>query len=256
MLLKSLASAFLMYSRIPMPQVAWKEENRRYTLCFFPLVGCVIGGMLVLWRWVCVWLGFGQLLFAGGAAALPLLVTGGIHLDGLADVTDAKAACADRSKRLEILSDPHIGAFAAMYVCLYLIVQTALFSELTDLQTVALTACGFVLSRILSGLTAVTFRCAKKDGTLQSFVRPAHKRNSILALLCMLVLMIAVMLWLQPLSGGCALLAAGGVLLYYKHSAYRDFGGITGDTAGWFLQLCEIWMLGAIVFSQKLEVLV
>lgn len=245
-----------MYSRIPVPHVEWKEENRRYALCFFPLVGAVIGGLLLLWRWVCTWLGFGQLLFAGGAAALPLLVTGGIHLDGFADVTDARASCADREKRLAILSDPHIGAFAAMQVGMYLIMQTAFFSEITELRMAALMGCGFMLSRILSALTAVTFRSAKNSGTLQSFVRPAHKRHTIFALCCLMLLIAGGMLALHPVSGGCCLLAASGVLLHYRRSAYLHFGGVTGDTAGWFLQLCEIWMLGVVVVSQKLEVLV
>ena len=47
-ILRSFASAFLMYSRIPMPQVEWKEENRRYALCFFPLIGAVIGAVFIL----------------------------------------------------------------------------------------------------------------------------------------------------------------------------------------------------------------
>ncbi|MBQ1398379.1 MAG: adenosylcobinamide-GDP ribazoletransferase, partial [Clostridia bacterium] len=45
-MIHSFFSAFLMYTRIPMPQVEWREENRRYSLCFFPLCGAVIGGLL------------------------------------------------------------------------------------------------------------------------------------------------------------------------------------------------------------------
>ena len=129
-MLRSLCSAFLMYSRIPVPKVEWKEENRRYALGFFPLIGAVIGGLLILWRIICDRLGIGQFLFAAGAVFLPVLVTGGIHLDGFCDVCDARASYADRAKRLEIMSDPHIGSFAVMKLCLYLILQTALFSQI------------------------------------------------------------------------------------------------------------------------------
>ena len=103
-MLRSLFSAFLMYSRIPAPKVEWKEENRRYALGFFPLVGAVIGGLLMLWRLGCGKLGFGQLVFAAGAVFIPVLVTGGIHLDGFCDVCDARASYADKAKRLEIMS--------------------------------------------------------------------------------------------------------------------------------------------------------
>lgn len=251
MLRKSLYSAFLMYSRIPVPQVEWKEENRRYALCFFPLIGLVIGIMLLLWRMVCVWMGFGRLLFAGGAVALPLLMTGGIHLDGFADVTDAKASCVDRSKRLEILSDPHTGAFAIMHTCLYLILQTALYSEISDLRQTILVAYSFVISRALSGLTALTFRNAKASGTLQSFVQPAHRQYTLIILLGILAMAGAGMLAFHSVWGGCSLLAACAVLLYYRRDSYLTFGGVTGDTSGWFLQLCEIWMLAAVVIASR-----
>ncbi|MBQ6212893.1 MAG: adenosylcobinamide-GDP ribazoletransferase, partial [Ruminococcus sp.] len=67
----------------------------------------VIGGLLIVWRIVCDCLGIGQLLFAAGAVFLPVLVTGGIHMDGFCDVNDARASYADKEKRLEIMSDPH-----------------------------------------------------------------------------------------------------------------------------------------------------
>ena len=120
-MLNSLLSAFLMYSRIPVPKVEWKEENRRYALGFFPLIGSVIGGLLILWRLICDKLGIGQFLFAAGAIFLPILITGGIHLDGFCDVNDSRASYADKEKRLEIMSDPHIGSFAVIKICLYLI---------------------------------------------------------------------------------------------------------------------------------------
>ena len=49
MILKSLALAFSMYSKIPMPRVEWNEKNMRYALCFFPFVGAVNGALLFCW---------------------------------------------------------------------------------------------------------------------------------------------------------------------------------------------------------------
>ena len=49
-ILKSFAVAFSMYSRIPMPRFKWDEKDMRYHLIFFPLVGAVIGGTLMLWK--------------------------------------------------------------------------------------------------------------------------------------------------------------------------------------------------------------
>jgi len=79
-MLKSLFSAFLMYSRIPMPKCEWREENRRYSLGFFPLVGTVIGVMIILWRMLCDILETGQFIFSANVIecvyGIPILLKG------------------------------------------------------------------------------------------------------------------------------------------------------------------------------------
>ena len=112
--IRSLCIAFSTYSRIPVPQVAWTDENRKYSMCFFPLIGAVIG--LLLWGWLalCDVLGFGALLRGAVGALLPILVTGGIHMDGFMDTSDALASWQSPEKRLEILKDSHVGAFAVL----------------------------------------------------------------------------------------------------------------------------------------------
>ncbi|MBP0970772.1 MAG: adenosylcobinamide-GDP ribazoletransferase [Oscillospiraceae bacterium] len=251
-MLKSLLSAFLMYSRIPVPQIAWKEENRRYALGWFPLIGAVTGLMLLLWRLLCDLQHLPQMLFAAGAVCLPVCVTGGIHLDGYCDVTDALASCADREKKLAIMSDPHIGSFAVIRVCLYLIVQTALLTELVTLRDVCRIGCGLILSRALSGLSAVTFRGAKKDGTLQSFVRPSHRNVTTGMCIGWMLLSCCGICACGLLPGLLMLAAAAAVFVHYRASAYKHFGGITGDLCGWFLQRCELAMLTAAVLGQSI----
>lgn len=237
-----------MYSRIPMPQVEWKEENRRYSLCFFPLIGAVIGGIFLIWRMICSFWDFGILLYSAGAAAIPVLITGGIHIDGYCDVSDAIASCGDHKRRLEIMSDPHIGSFAVIKLVTYVLIQTALYSELDSIRAAAVPAVGFVLSRSLSGLAAVSFKCAKKTGYLQDFVRPAHRRANRIVLAVWTLLSCAAMILISPAGGTAAAAAALLVFAYYRHFAYKNFGGITGDLAGWFLQLCELFTAAAAVF--------
>lgn len=239
-ILKSFCSAFLMYSTIPMPQVEWKEENRRYALCFFPLVGAVIGGAAALWYYFCVKFNVGNLLFSAVLTAIPILITGGIHLDGFCDVCDAKACLGTKEKMLEVMSDSRIGAFAAIKLAVYLLVQTAFFSQIKRPEIMLICAVGFVLSRALSGLAAVTFKCAKSEGTLQNFTDPAHKKITVFAEIFFIVLSIFLMIFLDNLCGFFA--ALGGLIsfAYYKSFSYKKFGGITGDLAGYFLHICEL----------------
>lgn len=252
-ILRSLASAFLMYSRIPMPQVEWKEENRRYSLCFFPLVGAVIGSLFILWKYICVLFEISNFLAGAVSMIVPILITGGIHLDGFCDVIDAKSSFGDRAKKLEIMSDPHIGSFAVMRMCIYLILQTALFCEIKNTSTVIIIACGFSVSRAFSGIAAVTFKCVKSSGTLQEFSNPAHKKVTVVILSVILILCFFAMLFQSVISGGFAILATILCFVYYRFSAYKNFGGITGDLAGWFLQICEISLLIFAVIGEKIS---
>ena len=252
-MLYSLIAAFQMYSRIPMPQIPWEERNRRYALCFFPLIGAVIGALLIGWAALCKGLGIPTILFAAIAVCIPVGITGGIHLDGFCDVEDARASFAPPARRLAILSDPHVGTFAVLHLGLYLLVQTAAFASLRSFRGILVCACSFMVSRTLSALCAVTFRCAKKTGTLQSFVRPAHRHITCGVLITLLFAEMLGMLFLSPLPGLVSLCAACVMLRHYHAFANKTFGGITGDTAGWFLQKCELWMLIGIVLTEILQ---
>ena len=113
--LRSAAMAFLMFSVIPMPRVEWKKENMRYMLCCLPLVGAVIAGVLYVWMLLSRELGFGRGLYAAGMTLLPVLLSGGIHLDGFCDTADALSSHAAPERKREILKDSHTGAFAILY---------------------------------------------------------------------------------------------------------------------------------------------
>lgn len=60
------------------------------------------------------------------------------------------------------------------------------------------------------------------------------------------------MLCIRPALAIAALLGAGLSVGCYKRMAYRNFGGITGDTAGWFLQVCEMTLLISTVLTEKI----
>ena len=209
--LRAVGMAFALYSRIPVPPLDWESGARRYTLYAFPLVGLAVGGGLLLWTWLAGALGLGQLLWAAGMTAIPLLITGGIHLDGFCDVCDALASHQSRERKLEIMADPHVGAFAVQGCGLLLLLTFGLWcqAERTDGGLWAALLLVPVLSRGLSAFAALTLPNARGGGLLA--------------------------LW------------------YYVKTAKREFGGTTGDLAGWFLQLCELACLAGLVLAQSLE---
>ena len=115
-IIKSFIVAFSMYSRIPMPKFNWESEDMKYHLIFFPWVGAVIGGLEYLLYIFYETYQLPSLVMALLAIAIPLIVTGGFHLDGFMDMEDAMSSWQTREKRLEILKDPHIGAFSVINV--------------------------------------------------------------------------------------------------------------------------------------------
>ena len=208
-LIRSFLIAFSTYSRIPVPQVEWNEENRRYAMCFFPLVGLVTG--LILWGWLalCDALKGGALLRGAVAALLPLLITGGIHMDGYMDTIDALASWQPKEKRLEILKDSHTGAFAVMGCAGYLLLSTALFSEAKAADGLKL-ACVFVVSRALSALALTVFRSARPEGMLDEFSAAAQRRLTVIS--CGLYWGICLIVWALTAGWAVLLCAAAAVL--------------------------------------------
>ena len=220
-IIRGIAVAFSTYSKIPMPQFVWKEEDMRYSMCFFPWIGAVIGAILWGWFRLSALLGISTLAFILISAALPLIITGGFHVDGFMDTMDALHSYQPRERKLEILKDSHIGAFSVIKLAEFGLIYVAALSQIVDYRALEVFCCGFFLSRCLSGLSVVSFRSAKTDGMLYHFA-------------CVLV-----MLGLSLLAGILAVAAAFAVFGYYRWRSYREFGGITGDTAGYFLTLCE-----------------
>ena len=250
-LASSLAIAFATYSRIPMPRVDWSEENRRYSLCIFPLIGVVIGTAIVGWLWLCDALGMGSMLRGCVGALIPLLITGGIHMDGFMDTCDALASWQTKERRLEILKDSHVGAFAVIGCCAYLVAAAGLISEMATKDALLLAPC-FVASRALSMLTSVFFQPARADGMLRSFTKMAQRRATVIAFVVYTALCLSLWMAAGAWTAVLCALTALIVVLAYKRMAYAQFGGVTGDLAGWLLQVTELALMFALVLGGKL----
>ena len=257
-LLRSMAAAFTMYSKFPAPRVEWTADTMSWALCFFPLVGAAIGLALFLWLWLAGLLGLGIALTAAGALLLPVFLSGGIHLDGLCDTADALGSHQSRERKLEILKDSHIGAFGVITCALYLIIFFAVWCEALPLDRRAMGAAALVpvLSRSCSGLMAVTMSNARGGGLLAVFTQPVDLPKARLVLGAWALLSAAAIVIFAPQAGLPAVCAAGLVVLYFRTMSRRQFGGITGDLAGFFLQLCELGcMLAMAVVPKVWEVL-
>lgn len=240
-LFKSMAIAFAMYSKVPVPIFNWEEKNMRYAICFFPFVGAVIGAVFYFWNVLSGYLGVNTFMYSAVATAIPVFITGGIHADGFCDTTDALASNQPKERKLEILKDSNAGAFAVIYCVIYYILYFGAVTMLYNSNTVVFVAFGFVISRILSALAVQNFKFAKKNSSAAAFKSSKNIINVILII--MLILMYLLALDFGIILGLCCIGASLVSFAYYGYMSYKQFGGITGDLAGYFVMICELSIL-------------
>lgn len=249
--LQTIAVAFSMFSKVPMPQFTWREENMKYSLVAFPLIGGLIGGMLFGVQYVTALLELPQMIAGLLLCSIPFWITGGIHLDGFLDTMDAVSSYKSREEKLEILKDPHIGSFGVMHAVLILLWNLAAWVCMPKVEWFMFVLL-FTFSRSLSGLAVCCFPMAKDTGLVHMFATEAVKGNARTALF---VLSMALTVVLLMISGEGAILAGIGWCMYgvYYLFSHRVFGGITGDLAGWFVSVTETlficWLALAPVFG-------
>ena len=251
-MLKSLALAISCFTRLPVPKMDWDSDNMRFMLAWFPFVGLIVGAFVALWWFIAEALGFGMVLKAAGVALVPLAVTGGFHLDGFADVIDALASNAEPDRKREILKDSHIGAFAAMGVAAYVVAYFAIATELpTGWRVAALLACLHVMSRCGSAFASTLFFGNGTSGMLTSFRDSADVRMTGAAVGVVFVVFGICAIVIGPLCGALMVLCEVVLLVWLNWFAQRNFGGMSGDVAGFFLQTCELVLLACIVIGAK-----
>lgn len=249
-LLRSLCIAFGMYSRIYVPHVKWNEENMKYSMCFFPLVGILPAAAVFGWWKLCCLLeipsGFGAAVFT----VLPYFLIGGIHLDGYLDTSDARGSYGECEKKLEILKDSHVGAFAVTACVIGAILVYGCWEGLLSMRTVrgaealskAVMAAGsgFILARAFSGLAVVTFPKAKDSGLLHLFSTAAQKQIVKWTMILVLLAGAGFCVGVCQIYGIGVMISCSGMFLYYYRMAIKEFGGTTGDLAGYYVCMAEM----------------
>ena len=259
-IINSLVVAFSMYSKIPMPGADWNRENMRYSMCFFPWIGLVIGIIEYLWILISFRAGFSALFAASVFTVIPILITGGIHMDGYLDTCDAMSSWREKARRLEILKDSNAGAFAVIYGAVYFILYLGAASVLVSWPlthasegvagmpgAALMMAAAFVVSRSLSAFSVVSFPHANPDGTAAKFGDEAQGRTVRITSICYLIAAAVWCVCINPPAGFGMILAAMLSFVFYHHFCMKYFGGMTGDLAGFFTCICELACLLEII---------
>ena len=254
-LLHAVVAAFSTFSVIPTPRIEWNAKSLSGLLGALPLVGVVIGGVCYLYTLLAELLELPAILSAAALTLLPMAISGGIHMDGFADTVDALSSYGDPEKKRAILKDPHAGAFAVIGVACYLLLYFALCAALPlRRELVLLLGLTHVLARTVGALAGTLLPTASQQGMLRTF-REAASVGNVWALAIWGVLCLAAAALLMPLAAGVFLLLSAGVFFYVKGIARKQFGGMSGDLAGFSISLAEIALLLGLVLSERVVTL-
>lgn len=239
-----IAAAFSLLSRLPVPVDHHMAANRAAQATWaYPLVGAVLGALAATIGSVILWLGAPTGMAAAGSLATLVLLSGGLHEDGLADCADGLGGGSSRERCLEIMKDSNIGAFGAVALIIVLIARWSGLDGLSGAGALfwPLIAVGAV-SRLPMVLALFLMSSARKSGLAADVGRPPTGSAAVATGLALAIALFATG-WAGFLIFGTACLAS--LPLFYL--AQRRIGGHTGDVLGASQQLVEIAALATVL---------
>jgi adenosylcobinamide-GDP ribazoletransferase len=236
--MKYLRLAFSLLTILPIGSLseAPKPGDSGKAAIWFPWVGLVIGSVTAGGWWLFHQI-FPPLVTSILTLALWVILTGGLHLDGLADCCDGLLSTASPLRRLEIMADSRLGSFAVIGLILVLLLKLALINSLpaSSLPFVFIFAC--VYSRWLV-LLAGRQPAAQPDGMAVDF-SSGLTNASILWGSVLPVVLLVFGGWQAALAAATASLTAVGIITF----ARSRINGVTGDVFGLTIEVAELMVL-------------
>jgi adenosylcobinamide-GDP ribazoletransferase len=166
-----------------------------------------------------------------------ILITGGIHLDGWMDMSDAYFSYQDKEKRLEIMNDPRTGAFGVMSLLVLLSSRFLFIYEIIQFATIFTYVLIILIpffSKLVIGIVLLYIPAAKKEG-LATFFKNAAKKTTISIYPIYIIIFFALICLLDfklILPALLFVLVSGICFIFIRQKSIKHFGGITGDILG------------------------
>jgi len=236
--LRNLRIAFGLMTTLPvrLPE-DWSVGDSGRAAVWYPLVGLVIGALTWL-AWKGATFLFPPLVTGIVSLLVWVVLTGGLHLDGLADCCDGLFASVMSERRLEIMKDPHIGAFGVIGLILVLFLKAALLASLAPASSF-----GIILAASLARwciLVAGLLPLARSSGSGMGADFATGFRRSFILWGAIIPLAIAFFLGMRGILSALAGVGAAGLVLWLAKSR---IGGVTGDVFGMVVEIVEVAVL-------------
>ncbi len=220
-------------TRIPVPKINhYSDVAQARSLLFYPLVGIIIGGVLLL---APIPMNT-PALSAACLLGLWVIITGGLHLDGLADSADAWAGgYGNAEKTLQIMKDPRSGPMAVAVLLITLLIKFAALFELIRQQNIILVWLAPVLGRTAVIGILLSTAYVRENGLGEHLCARLPKIPAISVLIFTIVLIVGI-------TGLPSVLVIVGVLAvtaFLRVLMLQRIQGTTGDTLGAVIEIAE-----------------
>ncbi len=247
-MINSLLFALQFLTIIPVRIRQVDEKKIAQATVFFPLVGLSLGLILAGINNLLLVFKFESFLMNTILVVSLVILTGGLHLDGLADTFDALLSRKNKEQMLEIMRDSHIGAMGVLSLISVILLKIGLLSSMTAPSKAISLLIMCMLSRWSLVVSMFLFPYARKEGKAKVFT---YGMNLKLFILSSIVTLCCVYAFLQ-LKGLLIILVAA--ICTYSMGKYikNKIGGITGDTLGATNELIEIVILFTIVILRRM----
>lgn len=225
-----------------------KDITRMYIA--LPIIGALIG--LIMYAVAVLFMdaiGTGPLLGSFAIVLTGIALTGGLHMDGFADLGDGYFSYRDKEKRLDIMDDPRIGAFGTMALVLLIIGKLALVHELLlrEVNMLPILIIAPVLARVGMNVYFVATRLAKEKGIAHFFKEKIDTLKLIGWSLFTGVAALVLFGYVTESVVVPVVLAVFVVLavVLFRRWSLKQFGGVTGDLCGAFIEGTEaiVWLI-------------
>lgn len=229
-MIDGLILAFQFFTRLPFKKnIDFNEKNIRTSIIFYPLVGAVIGLLAALIYYPLQYLN--KNIASLGALFILILVTGGLHLDGLSDTFDGFLSNRDKERVLEIMKDSRIGAFGVISIIMLVLSKYVIISSFDsgfELAVIlSLANSRIVVSRIISNK-----RVARPGGLGSLF----HQSNPGKNIIFSMVIYLVILLFINPYFI-IPLIINFIVAELFCNWSYKKIDGMTGDTYGAIIEV-------------------
>lgn len=240
-----IALQFLTKLPVNLPRIPTPQENAVSAL-YYPLVGFIIG--VILWT-VAVYVPIGIVAKSVLLTLLWLWLTGGLHLDGLADTVDGfVGGYGDKERTLDIMKDPHIGAMGVMAIVGAILLKFAFIIEILaikNLEILDILILSPILGRVMILWLLLSTPYIRKNGLGSALSAYLPKKLAVTVLILSLFVVVVL-----PMKMAIIVLIGFFVLGFYLTSWFKKrIGGITGDTIGASVEITEIAILGMILLA-------